>query len=292
VIDREGAAIEPFHGIIASGDGFVIRLTKQRRVELEGVSLKVLDAANQFEGIHELEVPLSRRRPHFFKSKEHAPRRARTARLEYAAAPVSIRRPWMADPGSLPPTIAVNLVCAKEVDPPEGEEPVDWILATNLPISTVHEVIRVVDTYKARWRIEEFFKALKTGCAFEKRQLETLDATKKLLAISLVVAWRILLLRDESRCSPERPTTSLSRTEIAVLRETGPLPLSKKPTAREALLAVAALGGHIKNNGDPGWLVIGRGFERLVERTHALFALSRLSRGRVEKLMAIALREM
>lgn len=35
-------------------------------------------------------------------------------------------------------------------------------------------------------------------------------------------------------------------------------------TTAHALLAVAALGGHIKNNGWPGWEVIGRGYEDLL----------------------------
>jgi hypothetical protein len=30
------------------------------------------------------------------------------------------------------------------------------------------------------------------------------------------------------------------------------------------MLAIAALGGHIKNNGDPGWLVLGRGLHDLL----------------------------
>ena len=28
--------------------------------------------------------------------------------------------------------------------------------------------------------------------------------------------------------------------------------------------AIAALGAHIKNNGPPGWLVLGRGFDTLL----------------------------
>ncbi|HYP75722.1 MAG TPA: hypothetical protein VER12_07205, partial [Polyangiaceae bacterium] len=40
--------------------------------------------------------------------------------------------------------------------------------------------------------------------------------------------------------------------------------LPSKPTVRQAMLAIAGLGGHIKNNGDPGWLVLGRGFQFLL----------------------------
>ena len=31
------------------------------------------------------------------------------------------------------------------------------------------------------------------------------------------------------------------------------------------MLAIARVGGHLKSNGDPGWLVLGRGMERLIE---------------------------
>ena len=34
-------------------------------------------------------------------------------------------------------------------------------------------------------------------------------------------------------------------------------------SAGHALWAIAELGGHIRNNGPPGWLVLRRGFERL-----------------------------
>jgi hypothetical protein len=30
------------------------------------------------------------------------------------------------------------------------------------------------------------------------------------------------------------------------------------------MLAVASLGGHLKSNGDPGWIVLGRGLHDLL----------------------------
>jgi hypothetical protein len=65
----------------------------------------------------------------------------------------------------------VNVVQVYEVEPPEGEEPVEWRLVTNEPMTTVGQVAAVVDHYRGRWTVEEFFKALKTGCAIETRQL-------------------------------------------------------------------------------------------------------------------------
>jgi hypothetical protein len=56
----------------------------------------------------------------------------------------------------------------------------------------------------------------------------------------------------------------LTPTQLSVLRATARRRLPARPTARQALLAVAALGGHIKSNGEPGWLVLGRGYEKLL----------------------------
>jgi hypothetical protein len=40
--------------------------------------------------------------------------------------------------------------------------------------------------------------------------------------------------------------------------------LTETPTIRDALRAVARLGGHLRQNGSPGWLVLGRGMQKLL----------------------------
>jgi hypothetical protein len=93
------------------------------------------------------------------------------------------------------------------------------------------------------------------------------------LAVFCVVAWRLLLLRYVSRTSPDAPAIeALSPRQVHLLQQIatmkGPgIPVVKmppKPTARDALLAVARLGGHLKSNGDPGWQVLGRGYDDLL----------------------------
>ena len=133
-------------------------------------------------------------------------------------------------------------------------------------------MLAVINYYRARWRIEEFFKALKTGCSIEKRQLESYKALTIALAISLPIAYRLLLLRSIARDEPDAPATAvLSPLQIEVLnaslREKNRL--GSNPTARQALLAVAALGGFQKHNREPGWQTIGRGYEKLIERVVA-----------------------
>ena len=119
----------------------------------------------------------------------------------------------------MPPSLAVNVVYVWEVDAPSGEEPVEWRLITREPIETVTDVLRIVDIYRTRWLIEEFFKALKTGCAYEKRQLESLQTLLVALALLAPVAWQLLLLRHLPHTAPESPATAvLTVRRIDVLR--------------------------------------------------------------------------
>jgi hypothetical protein len=122
-----------------------------------------------------------------------------------------------------------------------------------------------VDFYRARWTIEEFFKAIKTGCAFEKRQIEDLHGLLNVLALCAPIAWQMLALRAEARRKPDRLAAEiLTKTQVDVLRVFARKPLPDKPTVRDALLAIAALGGHIRRNGEPGWQTLGRGYEQLL----------------------------
>ena len=87
----------------------------------------------------------------------------------------------------------------------------------------------------------------------------------KVLAVLIPVAWRLLLLRHIARHEPQaKVSTVLTPAQQALLKVMRGKHWPSTPTARDALLAVAALGGHIRNNGDPGWLVLGRGLEKLL----------------------------
>lgn len=137
---------------------------------------------------------------------------------------------------------------------------------TNEPCETPHEIVRIVDLHRCRWIIEEFFKALKTGCALEKRQFETRDALLNILALFLPIAVHLLWIRSCARDTPDAPATAvLTPLQLTVLRARSHRPLSENPTAREALWVLAGIGGHIPNNGWPGWQVLGRAYVKLLE---------------------------
>jgi hypothetical protein len=164
----------------------------------------------------------------------------------------------------LPKTLEVNVVRVWEPDPPEGAEPIEWVLVTNEPIETEADVCAIVDYYRARWTIEEYFKALKTGCSFESRQLQDYESLVNAFAVFAPLAYRMLLLRMVAQ-TPDAPASAVvSEIEIEVLRSSlARRELPPSPTARDIMLAIAALGGHIKYAPDPGWLTIARGYEKL-----------------------------
>jgi hypothetical protein len=133
-------------------------------------------------------------------------------------------------------------VLVEEVSAPKNMEPVSWKLITNLPIDIPEHVAAIVDAYRGRWVIEEFFKAIKTGCAFEKRQLETLRALLNALAIFSVIAWRLLVLRHVARTSPDAPAVeALTPRQVRLLQRLttmkGPgvpaVKMSANPTATD-----------------------------------------------------------
>ena len=164
--------------------------------------------------------------------------------------------------------LSLNIVHVVEPEPPDGESAVEWRLWTSESVDTPEAALAVVDAYRARWRIEEYFKALKTGCAIEKRQIESHEGLVRTLALFAPIAWRLLLLRttahrDDDTKATEALTERLLRCLKLALDKLKKTTLPENPTAKEALFAIARLGGHLKRNGPPGWQTIGRGFDKL-----------------------------
>jgi hypothetical protein len=275
VMDREADSFEILSELSAAGLRFVVRISRDRRLlKPEGPSRSLLAAADRDEIFATRSVCLTRR-PKSRTGRVPRPKRdERTATLRIRASTHEVMRPLRRALENYPLSLTVNLITVEEVNTPPGVEPVSWRLATTEPITTTEQVEAIVDAYRARWVIEEYFKALKTGCSMEKRQLESYRGLVNALAMFSVVAWRLLLLRSVARLRPEAPATeTLTQQQLRVLGSLakldglGALPrirLPRSPTAHDALAAVARLGGHIKNNGPPGWMVLGRGYESLL----------------------------
>lgn len=80
------------------------------------------------------------------------------------------------------------------------------------------------------------------------------------------MAWTLLLMRYLAREAPGSPAEAvLPPALVGFLKRVWPRGLApEQPSVREALRAIAALGGHISHNGPPGWRVLHRGYEQLL----------------------------
>lgn len=270
VMDREGDAYALMVDLVGRGSRFVIRMAQDSRRIVGRSEVRVGEALRTAPVLAEREVPiLERRRSTMPSYRKHFPERhARVARLQISSDAVTVIRPNSSSHCPVP-EIRLNVVRVFESDPPPGEPAIEWRLWTTEPVGTAEQVLAVVDAYRCRWRIEEYFKALKSGCAIERRQLETYHGLANTLCLYAPIAWRLLLLRTLARSNEScAATEALSPTQITclrgALRKQGRPDLPREPTVRDAMLGIAGLGGHIKNNGEPGWIVLGRGLDKLL----------------------------
>jgi IS4 transposase len=143
----------------------VIRLHYDRRVLVGAVKdkLSAMLAEAAVRVVRTVRISRRKKAEKGEASKRNAPREEREATLELRTTTVTLLRPGRAS--SPDPFLTVNIVHVVEVDTPPGQERVEWMLATTLPIDSVEDVEFIVDSYRARWVIEEWFRALKTGCA-------------------------------------------------------------------------------------------------------------------------------
>jgi hypothetical protein len=266
-MDREADDYDILSALVKGNHGFVVRASFDRRLEGEAKRLKTF--ARQLEVKFERPATLSSRRKNrpAKQKKLYPARESRMATLALSAASVTLRRPDKSD--SDLPSITLNVVYAHEPAPPEGCIPVEWILLTREPTQTAEQIIEVVDAYRARWVIEEYNKALKTGCSFEKRQNESFHALLNTLGIYLPIAWSLLNMRTLSRDGEQekRPAAEVFtpiQLQLIALKAAGKL--NSTPTIGEAVYLMARLfGGLQKSNGAPGWQTLGRAYERLLE---------------------------
>lgn len=264
VFDREGDAYPLLRAALDHEARFVTRMARDRVVlddqdeRIGRVSELLVDVVD----VLRLEVELSPRAAKKTPKVTESPRQARVAQLAVGASKMLLAPPQYIKGEPL----EVNVVYVHEVNAPAGMDAIDWVLITSEPIQTTAQIRTVVDAYRQRWLVEEYFKALKTGCALEKRQLESYESITAALAIFLPIAWQLLLLRNLARSQPLEPATLiLTPTQLNVLRAAAPeLHLPRHPTVAEALQAVAYLGGHFIKR-PPGWLVLGRGLEKLLD---------------------------
>jgi hypothetical protein len=184
--------------------------------------------------------------------------------------------------GNLEP-ITLSVVQAYEMNPPEGEDGIEWLLLTNLGVDSFEDAVQILDWYSGRWQIEVFFKTLKSGCKAEKSQLLTFEGLSNQLAFFIVATWRLFYMTYLSRENPDAPATAVfTPDEADFLKEVHAgmkmkvrLSAGDMPSIRDCVLIIACLGGYMarKHDRPPGSLILWRGFMRFADmyQTYELF---------------------
>ncbi len=169
------------------------------------------------------------------------------------------------------PDIHMHAIHALEKHPPEGEEAVEWMHLTKMPVTTLAEARERVHWYSLRWRIEMYFKVLKSGFQVESCRLGTADRLICYLTLMSIVVWRLFMITLIARTNPTLPCTEfLSELEWTVLFAKLPRNATltaTPPSIADVVLEIAKLGGYLagKMDGPPGTLALWRGWKRMMD---------------------------
>jgi hypothetical protein len=90
-------------------------------------------------------------------------RKERTAELALRFSAVKLCRPHPSPAPDLPDTIHLTMVDVREVSSNHDGEPIHWRLLTTHTLTSPQQARRIIDLYRMRWTIEEFFRTLKTA---------------------------------------------------------------------------------------------------------------------------------
>jgi hypothetical protein len=271
VCDRGADTFEFLEHESQSGRTFVVRVQHDRAIQ-PGHADADAETISLFEYVRSLpaqgsgQVPLRLPAKQRAKSKRDLPA-TRIAQLQMSAAPIRLAAPHVHRGFHGNDALVLWVVRIWEPDPPEGCEPLEWILFTNHPCPTVRAIRVVKGWYEWRWVIEEFHKGQKTGCDIERLQFRQETRLEPALALLSIVALTLLQLRDAARdpaAHTRRADELVSPEAILVLSQWSEGRPRLNWTLHDYALALAKLGGYRRRkNCPPGWLVLWRGHTKL-----------------------------
>ena len=266
--DRELDIFEFLWNCQELGSLFIVRSRQNRKfVCLEAGKTNVQTNLNQILAKKEIMIQVP-------KKKNEAARKA-NIEIKYMSGLIPIRASslygFKNTDNKISDKVAVYVVRAKEIEPPCGVEPIDWTLLTNIPVTSFEDAIERINWYKLRWKIEEYFRILKSGCKIENSRLSTKERLERLIGIKSIIAFKILYLSKVAVSYPEEACTKILSSEewkTLYIREhkTALIP-EEPPTVKQVIVWLGKLGGFMNRKSDklPGTMTLWRGYENLKE---------------------------
>lgn len=195
-------------------------------------------------------------------ARQNQPKRTATVCLSWGAVRVA---PPARGPLRQHAPIEAWVVRAWEPNPPKGVEALEWLLLTSVPVTSWADAQERVGWYARRWLVEDYHKALKTGCRLEHSQLDCRADIERLIGLVGPVAVRLLQLRQRAQQAPDRPAfEAVDRLAVVILAKHLKLDPSDL-TLDRFWRGVAQLGGYLGRgkDGPPGWQSVWRGWSQL-----------------------------
>jgi hypothetical protein len=266
VMDREADFFELFDewGQGPRRTHLLVRAKHNRKTE-EGD--KVFDVVRAVEPCLRFQIHVDRQsaRPKRSKQKARPKRPERIADVVLRYQQVDLAPPTYLHGKESIPLWVVHII---EEDAPAGVEPLEWFLLTTIKLSSPQDAQRVLGHYCLRWRIEDWHRVLKSGCAIEELRNETAERLKRAIAIYMVISWRVMLMTLLGRQVPQMPAEVLfTDIELEVITAYANTRRDIKPPQclGDAVQLVARLGGYQarKNDPPPGHQVVWVGYSEL-----------------------------
>ena len=247
ICDREGDFYELYAEAEALGTDFVIRVIHDRASD---TNERIAGKIRKTGAVGKVTADIPR------DSRRGIP--ARQAEMEAAHCRVNVLKPTSLHSEKLPPKLTLNLVRITEINPPNGQAPIEWILATSLPLNSDSDVMKIVQYYIQRWKIERFHFVLKSGCNAEKIQQRTYERIKPVLLIYSVIALFIMTVTYMGRVLPDTLCNLFFEDDewkilYRVAHKTKTIP-DKPYSMSDAVKYLGQLGGYKRapSDGPPG----------------------------------------
>ena len=275
VMDREADFLDLFieHRANAPQVDLLVRakadrvLGKEKTPDGQTVTRRLFDTVRNAPARGAAQVEVQR-----LSARVKASKQARKDRREARVADVTLRYQQVAlpCPGAAP--VQLWVVHVREEQPPPAAAPLEWFLLTTLRVTSTDDATRILQWYARRWRIEEYFRVLKSGCKVEELQHHTAERLERAMAIKMVIGWRIQLLVQLGREVPDLPGELLfSDGELRVLATFARSRALPPPTRLgDAVGLTARLGGWLGRTRDPpGAQLLWHGYTQLVAMAFA-----------------------
>jgi hypothetical protein len=297
VCDREADIFDYLENKQQHDERYVVRGKHRRKIEESSENLFDHLGSQAVLGEYQIIIP---QKGMVGKNGKRFNRPERTAHLQVRSANVTFTKGKK--------TLNINAVWATEISPQGEEEALNWLLLTSEPVGTFDEAMKVIRIYTARWRVEDFHKAWKTGAGAERQRMTEPGNLERTVSILAFVGVRLLQLRESftlpiyltkqglveeaAACEKMKCDKVLSPIEIQLLvhieKSKRQSKSKKKPleegTMQWAYMAVAKLGGFAdtKRTGIAGWSTLWIGWEHLQERVQGLIMAKEMQKDGID----------